>query len=766
MNRPRVPEQKYDSAQHRVGAKLLAVLISLGLGSGEAALAGGTVTAQQALDADTTALAQTTESNEEVLGPITVEGDRPASPYEPVQGYQGKEPARSSAATKIDAPVVDTPASVSSVNQALIEDQGARNLDQTLRNIAGVGHIANEGNVGGQNDITLRGFSVDRIFKNGFQINNSGAPLGLADVARVEVLKGPASILYGAVSPGGVVNIVPKQPTIRPLFSVSAQADEHGAIRTTLDTGGSLVGDGVLTHRTVVSRTAGDTFIDRVEQDDAVLAHTLRWRPTDASTFDFHAEHTRDDGTFEFGIPFDDATNEPSALVPADRFLGEAFNEKRTETTLVQLKGEHRLTARDTVRWHAGYLYDVLFATALRPTGPGSVQPDGTITRSYSLRDDDTDKQLQLDVDYIHTADWFGMAHTVLAGMQYRDEETESGPLSGNNGSDDVPDVNVRDPRYNRVSDRELQESANFVFFGPPGGPRAGGSGEQLQLVLQDSAWITPRLNLLASLGYTDVESTSFFPTFGIDSRNTGSDVLPRLGVLYKPRDRWSVYASYSESLQPNFGGNPNGQAFEPTEGDQVEVGFKRELGATGLISLAAYELSQTNIPEPIGDGSGFSRLIGEVRSRGTELELTTRLVDILDINASYAYIDSEIVTPGNANEGNRNPNVPEHRASLWLHSELWQAGARHLDVGGGVFYTDERFVNSTNIRRLPSYTTVDLQAGYSTELPNGDALRFQLNLLNAFDERYFEAGFVNAASPGESRTLLGSVTWEMGAGH
>lgn len=679
------------------------------------------------------------------LAPQEVVGEQRARQYRDVDAVS---------ATKVGAPILDTPQSVSVVNNQIIADQGNRELEQALRNVTSIGRIANEGNVGGQNDITIRGFQTNRVFKNGFQFDNIGAPLMLGNIERVEVLKGPASILFGAVSPGGVVQAITKQPTAKPVLSLSVQADAFGRTATTLDAGGSFTNDGSVTYRTVLSRDQGDAFIDRTQIDDFLVSHSMAWQASDALRLDFHAEHFSDGGTFQYGLPF--RGNEPDRRLPADRFLGETFNEKETENTFVQFRGHYQVNPANELRWHAGWVYQELTAVALRPFGGNNdVQDDNTIGRGFSLRNGDTARQYQFDVDYISRFEGFGVEHEVLLSAQYRDSESNVDSRTGNNSN--APAINVLDPRFNQISARELIESDDFVSFGPG----AGNTGEQLQLVLQDSIWITPRLNLLASLGYTDVETSTVFPIFDLDVNNTGEQFLPRLGLLYKLQDTTSVYASYAESLEPNFGGNPDGQRFDPQEGDQLELGIKREWGDNSFASLAVYELTQTNIPESIGDG--FSELIGEVRSRGIELEFTAGLLSALRLDGGYSYIDSEITTPGNANEGNSNPNVPEHRASLWLVGDIWKSDARRLEAGGGVFYESERFVNSANIKRLPSFTTVDFMLGQGLTLPNGDALRVQLNLINAFDERYFESGFVNAAQPGPSRTLLGTVTWEMG---
>jgi len=686
------------------------------------------------------------------LAPITVEGSGAATDVTLDTGYV---PERSVTATKTNAPILDTPASVSVVNKQVIEDQGARDLDEALRNVTSIGRIANEGNVGGQNDVTVRGFQTNRIFKNGFRFDNATGSLDLANVSRVEVLKGPASIIFGAIEPGGLVNIITKRPQPETGVHAAAEADEFGRASVELDLTGSLTADGSLMHRTVLSHDEGDVFIDNNEVEDTLISHSLTWLPTDRLSLDFHAEYVRDDGTFQFGIPF--RGNEPDRRIPVEQFLGESFNEKENEDVFLQTRGSYLIGEASELRWQAGYHHHELNAVALRPFGGNNdVQPDDTIGRGFSLRENDTTSELQLDLDFLTEQRFLGRDHEILASIQYHDFDSDGGAPSGNNA--DAPPVNVLDPQLGQVSAESLIRSPDFAAFAPD----AGNDNEQLHLVLQDSVWATPRLKILAGLAYTDIEQSTLFPSFGLDRTNTGDDLLPRAGGLYKITPGLSAYASYAESLNPNFGGNPDGQQFDPSEGEQFEIGLKHTWDAGGFVSLALYELTQTNIPEPIGDGSGFSRLIGEIRNRGVEVELAADLPLGLRLEGGYSYIDSDIRTEDNPNRGNSNPNVPEHRASLWLTGDVIDTGTRRLELGGGIFWEDERFVTSANDKRLPSYSTVDLMAAHEWKLSGGSKLRLQLNLLNVFDERFFESGFANAAQPGQPRTLLGTLKWTL----
>jgi len=309
-------------------------------------LLAGTGLRAQAGDADTVRLVR---GRGDRLETISVEAAGAAADVTRDTGYV---PQRSISASGTNAPILDTPKAVSVVTEAVIEDQGNRELDDVLRNVPSVGRIANEGNVGGQNDITLRGFQTDRIFKNGFRIDNTGGPFDLANVARVEVVRGPASILYGAVSPGGIINAITRRPQPEPSLSLSVEGDEFGRSASTFNATGPVTADGSLMYALTLEKDQGDFFINRNEVDDSLVSGSLRWLATDRLTLDFHAELARDTGTFQFGIPF--RGGEPDRRIPVERFLGETFNDKENEDTFLQTRGSYLIGDASELRWQLG----------------------------------------------------------------------------------------------------------------------------------------------------------------------------------------------------------------------------------------------------------------------------------------------------------------------------------------------------------------------------------------------------------------------------
>jgi iron complex outermembrane receptor protein len=276
---------------------------------------------------------------------------------------------------------------------------------------------------------------------------------------------------------------------------------------------------------------------------------------------------------------------------------------------------------------------------------------------------------------------------------------------------------------------------------------------------VQDYVAVTPWLNLLVGARYSEYKE--FQPAV---PDQKGDSLDPTVGVIVKPREHLSLYASLTRSSTPNVGTLTGpGQYADPSEAEQYEIGAKGEWFDRALrTSLAVYEITKTNVPTAIA-GSIYSELSGEVRARGWELEVVGQLTPAWSVSASWADTDAEITEDNNAAVvGNTLGNTPEHTGSLWT-TYAFDGIAQGWTVGGGAFYTDSKFVANNNLVALPSHTIVDAMASYQFDARLHGA-RLQVNLRNVFDERAYDtgssnnSGFINVF-PVLPRTLSLSLT-------
>ncbi len=664
-----------------------------------------------------------------VLGRITVEGSS-ETPTGPVDGYRAR---LSATTTKTGAPIIETPAAVQVVPADVIKDQAARTVDQVLRNVAGAYDAANDFNVGSQNRFIIRGFDVADIFKDGVRLSDSGQQV-LGNVERVEVLKGPASLLYGSLEPGGMINIVTKKPLPEPQYQAELGVGSFDFVNPVIDATGPLGSDKIL-YRFIGSYAHSDTFVDNGDDDRFLLAPSLTLLPTDDLKIDANVEWTRVDTRPIFVTPFLDGEPDPRFDLDAD--YQEDFAFKETEELYAKLGFEYDVAESTRAKLDLSWKRRTLDESTLR-FFLGPEQPGGVRNRLYTFRDQVND-QYAAEGNLIHEFSLGSTEHTLLFGGDFRrfDDDNRSFNITGfpvpitgpgNTGTaEPAPDA-----APTRVRKSELEESGVYI---------------------QDEAWLFDRrLKLVGTLRYTRIDNISGDQ---VDDKTT-----PRIGALYKLTPDTSAYVSYATSFEPVTGTDRQGAGFAPSEGGQYEAGIKQEFfNGQAAATLSVYQLTQTNVATPDPVDPNFNIQTGEVRSRGIEVDISGRLFDRFNLYAAAAYIDNEITETNVAGElGNRNPNVPELKGSLWLTYDLYRKAKETLTIGGGVFGETSNFVGTDNDVKLPGHVTVDLGAWYDFEL-GGKDLTAQLNVINLLDKEYFIGGFSLGAQRGQPRTVLGRIS-------
>ena len=646
---------------------------------------------------------------------------------------------------------LDTAQSVNVVPEQVLKDQLPRNLDDALANVSGVTQANTL--AGTQDAVMRRGFGDNRdgsIMRNGMPLVQ-GRSLNAA-VESVEVLKGPASLLYGIMDPGGIVNTISKRPELYQHGSVtllgSAYANDRTGADGTIDVTGPI-GDGGLAYRFIGYGVSEDYWRNFGRHREMLVAPSLAWYG-DMTTVQLNYEHR------EFITPFDRGTafvNGAPLAIPATRRLDEPFNNMWGQSDLVQASVEQKLN--DDWKLTAAYSYntETFSANQLRITAINATT--GLETRSNdgtwgSL------SRVSYGTSYVQGSFWLGgLRNEVLFGgdAQYRTiyrqdliRQTVSTPF------------NIYNPVYGLIQPGTTISATDSEQTDKLG---------QYSLFLQDTLHLTDRLALIGGVRYMDYEQIAGRGRPFKANTNVAADkVLPLGGAILKLNDQLSLYASYTQSLKPNStiapltGGVVLGSNIAPEQGTSWETGVKFDLDKRLSGTIAVYDIDKSNVLVSQLNASNVLEYTtaGKVRSRGAEVDVTGRLTQAWSMIGSYGYTDAR-VTDDPTYRGKRLQNVALNTASLYLVYDFGTAVPGKLRLGGGARYVGDRAGDAANSFVMPSYVVADLFATYETKHQNLPVI-YQLNVKNLFDNVYYpSANSVLNVAVGDARRVSLAAT-------
>ncbi|MEH2289217.1 TonB-dependent siderophore receptor [Nostoc sp.] len=640
----------------------------------------------------------------------------------------------SSTATKTDTPLRDIPASIQIVPRQVLEDQRAERLQDALENLG----ITQSTNFGGAalSQFVIRGFENRGYFRNGSLDNYSVTPVDLANVEQVEVLKGPASVLFGQGAPGGIINLITKQPLSEPYYAAEFTAGSYDFYRPTLDFSGPLNSDKTLLYRLNVAYQNSGSFRNFVDSERTFIAPSLTWKISANTKINFDFEYLKNDAVFDRGIP---ALGNRPAPIPISRFLGLLQGYQRT--TLY--KGGYTLEHRFSNNWQ---LRNALFITSMK-AGDRYANPENSpLTDNRFLERDFTNDKFPTD-NYNFQTEVTGkfatgsITHKSLIGLELN---RNTGPYIVR--SAELPSIDIFNPDYNTAIPTGLPIGFNTQF-----------NTNSLGVYLQDQINLLDNLKLLVGgrFDFTDQKNKDVLA--GTSTSQSDQAFSPRVGVVYQPIPPISLYASYSRSFVLNIGTSIDGSTFDPERGTQYEVGIKADLSDKVSATLAAYHITKSNVLTTDPNNSNFSILTGEQRSQGIELNVAGEILPGWKIIGSYGYTDAEITRDNLFPVGNRLYNVPKNAASLWTTYEIQRGSLQGLGFGLGLYYVGDRQGDFENSVVLPSYFRTDAALYYKH-----NNWKAAVNIKNLFDEKYYEnAQARSIIYPGAPLTVLGSISVE-----
>ena len=666
------------------------------------------------------------------------------------------QPPPTSSVMRSSALLQEIPQTVNVIPAQVIRDQAPRNLDDALANVSGI----TQGNTLGstQDSVMTRGFGDNR---NG-SIMRDGMPViqgrGLnATVDRVEVLKGPASLLYGIQDPGGVVNMVSKKPELEQYNALTLRGSTYGDGKNGsgggLDSTGAL-GESGLAYRMVLDHEDEDYWRNFGTHRETLVAPSLAWFGESTKLL-FAYEHREFLTPFDRGTLIDPRDNHPLDI-SRNRRLDEPFNNMEGRSDLYHFEADHELN--DNWKAHFGYSWnrETYDASQVRVTAINPAK--GTLTRSM----DGT--QNAISTDRFTTASLEGKVNVL--GMQH----------------DLVFGV---DDEYRKIYREDLirQKSlTTFSYLNPVYGREVAGTTvspadsaqtDRLRsdsLFLQDSIHLTDQWILVAGGRFQEYDQYAGKGVpFKANTDSNGQKWVPRAGLVYRYTDALSFYGSYTESFKPNSTIAPlSGSStvldgsVAPEEAKSWEVGAKLDIPGRVTGNVALFDIKKRNVLVANSEGPvTIYSAAGEVRSRGLEVDLTGQLSDRWSMIGSYAYTDAE-VTEDPDYKGKKLQNVARNTGSLSAVYDFGTiVGGDQLRVGAGARYVGERAGNAVNDFDLPSYTVADAFATYDTKV-EGQKVKFQLNVKNLFDRTYYTSAASRFfVSMGDARQISLSSTLE-----
>jgi len=696
------------------------------------------------------------------LKPMVVEGFALGNALGEMEGYNA---THSSVATKTSMPLVETSQTVSVVTRQQIEDQGSRSIAQAVRYTPGLMSTP-YGATTRYDYVAMRGItdgSVDNLYLDGQKLlGDSGTYSSLQVdpyfIERIDILKGPSSVLYGRSLPGGLVAMTSKKPQYEASRRIQLSYGSEDNKQAAFDFTGPL-DDERIAYRLVGVVKDADNQVDGVEEKRYAVMPSLSIDFTEDTRLTLLAmlQHDPESG-YHGGLPADGTvTSHNGQRISRSFFEGDEDYEKfERDQQMIGYQLEHRFNDVVSARQNFQYLDSTVESGQVYQYGYATADE---LVRYYTGADEvlhawTIDNQLQF------LFDTGALSHTLVTGLDYQRRKAKVDYDAGSGLSNINPytgSVSAASPTFYHQYDesRELEQTGLYV-----------------QDLISLGNW---RFSLGARQDWVDVSFDQTESIYGDQSDQSKLEQFTgRIGVLYAFDNGLSPYISYSESFNPNATGayNFDGSAYDislldPTEGEQVELGLKYQpLGTDDLYTISLFDLKQSNLSSK-DSNENFFRSVGEITSRGVELEARLNPLANVNVLASYTYMDVEyskdyIGTAGINNRGNTPNAVARNMASLWTDYTFDQGLIAGLQIGGGVRYFGKSWADAENTLRIPSYTLYDAMLGYDMSRVGLDGVGVRLNLNNLTDEKYVAAcNSLNQCYYGEERNVMATLTYD-----
>lgn len=680
----------------------------------------GAVSSPSLMAAETTPRSDDTKKEDA----MTVIGTTAQADQTVTDGYQ---PLSSSTATLTSMPLLDIPQVVNTVSDKVLEDQHATSLDEALYNVA---NVVQTNTLGGTQDaFTRRGFGANRdgsIMTNGLR---TVLPRSFnAATSRVEVLKGPASTLYGILDPGGLINVVTKRPERTFSGDISATSSSFGGGSGQIDVTGPIEGT-QLAYRLIGEYQNEDYWRNFGKERSSFIAPSLTWFGDD-TTVNLSWSHRNYNTPFDRGTIFDLNTDQ-AVNVPSKVRFDEPFNITDGNSDLAQLNAEYRLNSQWTARFDYSFSQDMYSDNQARVMAYDA--KTGNLTRRVDATQGSTQRMHATRADLQGNVVIGGFYNELLTGIAYENYDLlRTDMIRCKNVKNSL---NIYHPIYGTLdkcttvsaadSDQRIQQETYATY-------------------LQDALYLTDKWIAVAGVRY------QYYTQYAGKGRpfkeNTDSrdeKLTPKFGLVYKVSPTVSLFSNVAQSFMPQSSIASYIGDLPPEESTAYEVGAKFDLFDGVTSNITFFDIHKRNVlyTETIGDET-YAKTAGKVRSRGIEVDVAGSLSENLNVIASYGYTDAKVEEdPEYA--GKPLPNVPRHTGSLFLTYDINNVyDSNTLTLGAGGHALSRRSGTNGADYYLPGYAVADVFAAYRMKLQYPVTL--QVNVKNLFDKTYYTSSIAS----------------------
>ncbi|HEC2121557.1 TPA: TonB-dependent siderophore receptor [Klebsiella oxytoca] len=676
------------------------------------------------------------------------------SSEDPTAPLKGIVATRTLSATKTAAEIVKTPQSVSVVTRDQMRALDVTSVSQALRYSAGV-FTEYRGSSNRNDEVFVRGFSYVPKFLDGLSYGaTASSQTGTFDpwlLERVELVRGPASVLFGQVNPGGLIAMTSKRPVSQPIHELQFRTGNHHLAEGAFDFGGPLSDDGRLLYRLNGIARTQNSQVEDYKETRMAIAPALTWYPDDATRMTLLTSYQKDpDAGYRNFLPrYGTVESVDGSYIPRDFNVSDpSYNQSWREQTMIGYEFEHQPDDTFTLRQNARYAtIKQKYRYLVYSSSPANSSVLSRRAQHETRQTDEFGIDNQLEAKFASGQ----VAHTVIGGLDYKTSKDKQ--YLGRAGGSQY-DLDWRSPTYG-VS---IDESA----FSPATNEQQ--NLDQAGVYVQDQlSWQNWELLVSGRYDWAEVRTTDF--TDASSTQQNDNKFTWRTGLLYAFDFGLSPYISYSTSFEPNLQTNraPGVGPFDPSEGKQVEVGVKYQPDPNALITLALYDLTQSNVAT-YNSAAGWFENSGKVRSKGVEAEAHATLFENLNLIASYTYTDAETVnTTVVGTEGKTPARIPTHMASAFTSYTLPDGALKSLTAGVGVRYIGTSYGDAKNTFKVPAVDLYDAMVSYELGELNSSlkGAQVQFNVNNIADTRYVASCASDSACfYGIGRTVTATVSY------
>ncbi len=729
------------------------------------------VTSHSVLAEDSNSVTSKDEESSGITKAIDDAGVTEMSPIE-VRGTSdsGYVVKQATTATKTDTPLMETPVNIQVVPQQIMQDQQATTLDTVLSNVSGVLSYQQGGSL---ESVIVRGFDTNQtVFVDGFRIyDHFGNGLqNLTNIDSVEVMKGPAATLYGQAQPGGIINLVSKQAQTTPYNSVELTAGSWNHYVAKFDSTGPLNEGKTLLYRLDGSYDTSGSWRDGIWSKSTSIAPTLKWiiSPQTQATFKIAYTHNPMNGDNAQVVPL--VNNQIVPIARTVNVYDPAYTGQTNDNTSITLDWSHQFNDDWSIKnmWlsYSAKSSGVYINGSFIPPGtPGNIDNGWNVQLGYpqyqsgaAAYQESNEQNQATELDLTGHFNTAGLKHTLLVGADYAIHTEPIFVMGGLATSTPIVPVSY-------TASVPVYLDPNNLYSGDTRSIDKG-------LFVQDQVKLPNNVDILAGLRYQSWSQTSWNNTYGSTNVANGyagystgtpyndSAVTPRLGVVWEPQKWLSLYGQYSEGYFPNQALDYLGNTLKATGATNKEVGLKTEFYGGKLQSTVAYfDLTKTNVSAADLDPAhqallqcinfGCSIAIGEVNSKGLELDVQGEIKPNWNLIVTYAYTDARVTVDPNipSTVGNRLQNVPYNMGSVWNTYDFKQGDLAGWTLGGGIVARGSS-LDASNAVDTPGYVIFNAMARYSTKWRTSK-LTAQLNINNLFNTDYFASSSYDYACNG-----------------